>query len=124
MDSGCLPKGQIAPKIYKTPRRCPPFQIGHHGNIKGENKTPKADARDKSIFTIYFSFSVKNLPGKFCRKVVNMHVSCGNHLLVTEIFSEKLKVLYEALTFPAFPCFQNKIGVYCWYDIVYETYAD
>ena len=124
MDSGYLPKGQIAPKIYKTPRRCPPFQIGHHGNIKGENKTPKADARDKSIFTIYFSFSVKNLPGKFCRKVVNMHVSCANHLLITEIFSEKLKVLYEALTFPAFPCFQNKIGVYCWYDIVYETYAD
>ena len=85
----------------------------------------KADARDKSIFAMTFSFNLKNLPGKFCRKVVNMHVSCANHLLITEIFSEKkLKVLCEAFTFPAFPCFQNKMGVNSWYGKVHETYTD
>ena len=73
---------------------------------------------------MYFSLNVKILPGKFCRKVVNMHVSCANHLLITEIFSEKLKVLYEAFTFPAFTCFLNKMGVNNWYGVVYETYAD
>ena len=73
---------------------------------------------------MYFSFNLKNLPGKFCRKVVNMHVSCANHLFITEIFSEKLKVLCDAFTFPAFPCFQNKLGINSWYGVVCKAYDD